>query len=99
MRLFDCPEPDQRADEELKAAAREVLEGLECLLYLMEREAADPNLIRSYVREAKKVLIELRGHVDENQTTPSFPYVTSLRAAQNTRATSQSKARTGLRIL
>ena len=72
MRPFDCPEPDQRADEELKAAAREVLEGLECLLYLIEREAADPNLIRSYVGEAKKVLIELRGHVDEDPVPRAF---------------------------
>ena len=49
------PTYDARVDDHLNAAI-EVLEALECLLYLMGEGAATPQLVKTYVREAKKVL-------------------------------------------
>jgi hypothetical protein len=46
---------DARADDHLNAAI-EVLEALECLLYLMGEGAATPQQLKTYVHEAKKVL-------------------------------------------
>ena len=43
-------------DEDLKAAAREILDALECLLHLMGEDAENPQQVRAYVDEAKKVL-------------------------------------------
>jgi hypothetical protein len=46
---------DTHADNRLEAAI-EVLEALECLLYLMDEGAATPQLVKAYVCGAKKVL-------------------------------------------
>jgi len=53
---FGYPTYNECTDEDLKAAAIEILEALECLLYLMGEEAANPQQVRAYVDEAKKVL-------------------------------------------
>ena len=34
----------------------EVIESLECLLYLMDQEAASPQQVAAFVKEAKRVL-------------------------------------------
>jgi hypothetical protein len=49
------PTYDAQADDHFNAAI-EVLEALECLLYLMGEGAATPQQLKTYVHEAKKVL-------------------------------------------
>lgn len=55
---------------DLKATASEVLESLECLLYLMDKEAASPQQVTAYVAEAKKVLLTLHFQLDQDALTP-----------------------------
>jgi hypothetical protein len=54
--------------EDLKATAREVLETLECLLYLMDKQAASPQQVKTYVVEAKKALWALQVRVEHEET-------------------------------
>ena len=59
-------------DDNHKATASEVLESLECLLYLMEREAANPQQVKDYVVEAKKVLLMLHFQLDQDKIPPQY---------------------------
>lgn len=73
--IMDLGDPTYNAcaDDDLKAAAREVLEALGCLLYLMGEEAANPQQVKAYVHEAKKVLLALQARV--NQDALPRPYL------------------------
>jgi hypothetical protein len=58
-------------EDDLAATASEVLESLECLLYLMEKEAASPQQVKAYVAEAKKVLLTLHLRLDQDALQPN----------------------------
>ena|ERR1035441_3044711 len=60
------PTYNASADDDLKAAAREVLEALKCLLYLMGEDAANPQQVKAYVHEAKNVLCALQARVNQD---------------------------------
>lgn len=59
----------RHTDEQLEAVAREFLEAMECLLYLMGKEAASPELVKLYVAQAKKALLTLHIQVDRDDAT------------------------------
>ena len=66
-----CFTNSAREDDDLKATAGEVLESLECLLFLMEKEAASPRQVKAYVAEAKKVLLALHLRLDQDALQPN----------------------------
>lgn len=61
---------DGHQEDDLATTASEVLESLECLLYLMEREAASPQQVKAYVIEAKRVLLTLHLWLDQDSLPP-----------------------------
>lgn len=65
---LDYP-PHSRDTDDLESVAREALEAMECLLYLMGMDAASPEQVRTYVAEAKRMLLKLHIHVDHDDST------------------------------
>lgn len=47
---------------------------MECLLYLMGKEAASPEQVKAYIAEAKKVLLSLHVQLNRNDA-PRHPYL------------------------
>lgn len=67
--------PSQRhIDDNIESVAEEILEAMECLLYLMGTEAASPDLVKAYVIGAKKALLALRIQLDQADRTQR-PYL------------------------
>lgn len=65
---------DEHMDEKLRQAAAHVLESLECLLYLIGKDAASPEQIEAYVNEANEVLGALRIRM-EQERAPRRPFL------------------------
>ena len=63
---LDYPPKSGEPEDSLESVAREILEAMERLLYLMSMEAASPEQVRTYVAEAKRILLKLHVHVDHD---------------------------------
>jgi hypothetical protein len=71
---LDYPPHHRQTDDNLESVAREVLEAMECLLYLIGMEAASPEQVKTYVAEAKRILLSLHVHVDQDDSARQ-PYL------------------------